>query len=255
MKLLLIGDIIGNPGRKAVAGLVPRLIREYDLDLVIANAENAAGGLGLTTKTADELLSYGVDVLTSGNHIWNKREIIPYLESDLPILRPLNYPSGVSGRGYLVVGQVLIVNLIGRTFMGNYDCPFRAMDKLLTELDPCPRIVVVDFHAEATSEKCAMGYYLDGRVSVVVGTHTHVGTIDVCLLPEGTAFVSDIGMVGPSNSIIGDDIDAVMHRFLTQLPYRLVVGKGDVVLNSVLVEVDEVTGKALNIERVDRKAS
>ena len=254
MKLLLIGDIIGRPGRRAVSRLLPVLKHEYGLDLIIANAENAAGGLGLTTKTADELLGYGINVLTSGNHVWNRREIIQYLESDLPILRPLNYPPGVPGRGYLVIGQVLVVNLIGRTFMNSYDCPFRAMDKLLSELKPCPRIIVVDFHAEATSEKRAMGYYLDGRASVVVGTHTHVGTIDACLLPEKTAFVSDIGMVGPSNSIIGDDIGAVIHRFLTQLPYRLAVGQGSVVLNSVFVEVDDATGKAMRIERVDRKA-
>ncbi|MCD6358999.1 MAG: TIGR00282 family metallophosphoesterase [Dehalococcoidia bacterium] len=253
MKLLLIGDIVGSPGRRAVAKLVPALTREYALNLVIANGENAAGGRGLTPRIADELFGYGIDVITSGNHIWNKREIIPYLDSQLPVLRPLNYPPGVPGRGYLQTGGILVVNLIGRTFMDNYDCPFRAMDKLLSELDPCPHIIVVDFHAEATSEKRAMGFYLDGRVSAVVGTHTHVGTVDAYLLPEGTAYVTDVGMVGPSNSIIGDDIDTIMQRFLTQLPFRLAVGDGGVTLNSVLIEVDEATGNALSIERIDRE--
>lgn len=253
MRLLVIGDVVGSPGRRAVRNLVPGLRREYGLDLVIANAENAAGGLGLTPDTAKELLDRDVDVLTSGNHIWAKKEIIPHLDGSLPILRPLNYPSGVPGRGYLVIKQTLVVNLIGRTFMGDCDCPFHAIDRLLVELNPRPQVVVVDFHAEATSEKKAMGYYLDGRVSAVVGTHTHVGTIDACLLPEGTAFVSDIGMVGPAESILGLDANPVIAKFLTQLPHRFSVARGNVVLNSVLVEVDDGTGRALSIQRVDRK--
>ncbi len=171
----------------------------------------------------------------------------------MPILRPLNYPEGVPGRGYLVTGKTLVVNLIGRTFMTNYDCPFRAMDKLLEELDPRPPVIVVDFHAEATSEKVALGRYLDGRVSAVLGTHTHVGTIDTQILSGGTAYVTDIGMTGPLDSVIGDDADAVIQRFLTMMPHHLSVGKGRPELNAVMVEVDENSGKAIRIERISRE--
>lgn len=251
MRILMLGDIIGKPGRQAVKSVVPGLRRQHRLDMVIANAENAAGGLGLTPATAQELLSAGVDVLTSGNHIWDKKEIIPYLEKDVPLIRPLNYPQGVPGRGYLVRHGVLVVNLMGRIFMDNLDCPFRGMDKLLAELVDRPRIVVVDFHAEATSEKGAMGWYLDGRVSAVLGTHTHVGTTDARILPGGTAFVTDVGMVGPIDSIIGDDKEAVIRRFLTRLPHRLSVGRGQVLLSSVMVEVEGATGLARDIQRLN----
>jgi metallophosphoesterase (TIGR00282 family) len=253
MKILAIGDIVGRPGRQAVTRLVPALRDEYGLDLVIANGENAAGGFGLTLSTAQELFDGGIDVLTSGNHIWAQKEIIPYLDDELPILRPLNYPPGVPGRGYLKTGKVLVVNLIGRTFMTNYDCPFRAMDSLLAELKPRPSIVIVDFHAEATSEKVALGRYLDGRVSAVLGTHTHVGTIDTRVLPGGTAYVTDIGMAGPADSVIGDDAEAVIRRFLTMMPHHLSVGKGKPVLNAVMVVVDEESGRATGIERVTRE--
>ena len=230
--------------------LLPDLRRQYGLDLVIANAENTAGGLGLTSTTAKELFNAGVDVLTSGNHIWAQKEIIPYLEGEMPILRPLNYPPGVPGRGYIVNSQTMVVNLIGRTFMGDFDCPFRAMDKLLAELKPKPLVIIVDFHAEATSEKMAMGRYLDGRVSAVLGTHTHVGTTDAQLLPQGTAYVTDIGMTGPINSVIGDDTESVLQRFLTAIPYRLSVGKGKVMLNAILVRIDDDNGRALGIDRI-----
>jgi metallophosphoesterase (TIGR00282 family) len=253
MKILAIGDIVGRPGRQAVTRLVPALRDEYGLDLVIANGENAAGGFGLTLSTAQELFDGGIDVLTSGNHIWAQKEIIPYLDDELPILRPLNYPPGVPGRGYLKTGKVLVVNLIGRTFMTNYDCPFRAMDSLLAELKPRPSIVIVDFHAEATSEKVALGRYLDGRVRAVLGTHTHVGTIDTRVLPGGTAYVTDIGMAGPADSVIGDDAGAVIRRFLTMMPHHLSVGKGKPVLNAVMVVVDEKSGRATGIERVTRE--
>jgi metallophosphoesterase (TIGR00282 family) len=249
----MIGDIIGKPGRQAIQKLLPDLRQQYGLDLVIANAENSAGGLGVTPTTATELLEAGVDVLTSGNHVWAQKEIIPYLDSEMPILRPLNYPSGVPGRGHIIKEKALIVNLIGRTFMSNFDCPFRAMDKLLAELQPSPRVIIVDFHAEATSEKMAMGRYLDGRVSAVLGTHTHVGTIDAQLLPQGTAYVTDIGMTGPMDSIIGDDTEAVLERFLTIIPNRLSVGKGKVMFNAVLVRVDDKSGRATNIERIYRE--
>jgi len=251
--ILAVGDIIGRPGRQAVRELLPGLRQQYGLNLVIANAENTAGGLGLTSTTAKELLDAGVDVLTSGNHIWAQKEIIPYLDSEMPILRPLNYPPSVPGRGYTVNSQAMVVNLIGRTFMGNFDCPFRAMDKLLAELKPESPVIIVDFHAEATSEKMAMGRYLDGRVSAVLGTHTHVGTIDAQLLPQGTAYVTDIGMTGPIDSVIGDDTEAVLQRFLTIIPHRLSVGKGKVMFNAILVRVDEESGRAISIDRIYRE--
>ena len=250
MLVLVVGDVIGRPGRRAVGALLPGLRQQYGLDLVIANAENVAGGLGLTSTTAKALLDAGVDVLTSGNHIWAQKEIIPYLDSEMPILRPLNYPPGVPGRGYLLSGQALVVNLMGRTFIGNFDCPFRAMDKLLAELKPKPPVIIVDFHAEATSEKIAMGRYLDGRVSAVLGTHTHVGTIDAQLLPQGTAYVTDIGMTGPIDSVIGDDAEAVLRRFLTMMPHRLSVGKGKTIFNAVVVRVDDNSGRAISIDRI-----
>jgi 2',3'-cyclic-nucleotide 2'-phosphodiesterase len=254
LRILMLGDVIGKPGRRAVHTLLPEIKSEHGVELAIANGENAAGGLGLTPETADELFQSGVDIITSGNHIWSHKSIIPALDSDLAILRPLNYPPGVPGRGYFIKGDVMAVNLLGRTFIGNYDCPFKAMEQLLAETeDNKPPIIIVDFHAEATSEKGAMGRYLDGKVSAVLGTHTHVGTADARLLPQGTAFITDIGMVGPRESVIGDDIDAVIHRFLTQIPHRIAVGKGDAILNSVLVEIDQSTGKAKAISRIDRE--
>ena len=250
----MVGDVIGRPGRRAARALLPGLRQEYAIDLIIANGENAAGGIGITTQTADELFESDVDVITSGNHIWAQREIIPTLDSSSAILRPLNYPQGVPGHGYVIKGEAMVVNLIGRTFIGNFDCPFRAIDQLLEDLaDKKPPVIIVDFHAEATSEKVAMGWYLDGRVSAVLGTHTHVGTVDARLLPKGTAHITDVGMTGPLDSVIGDDIDAVLTRFLTQLPYRISVGKGSVILNSVLVEIEETTGRAKHIQRIDRE--
>lgn len=253
MLILAIGDIIGKPGRQAVNELLPDLRQQYGVDLIIANSENAAGGLGLTPTTAEELLSAGVDVLTSGNHIWAQKEIIPYLDGEMPILRPLNYPPGVPGRGYRVNSQAVVVNLIGRTFMGEVDCPFQAMDKLLAELEYQPLVIIVDFHAEATSEKMAMGRYLDGRVSAVLGTHTHVGTIDAQVLTNGSAYVTDIGMTGPIDSVIGDDTELVLRRFLTGIPYRLSVGKGRTMFNAVLVRVADDTGRAMSIDRIYRE--
>jgi len=250
----MVGDVIGRPGRRAARALLPGLRQEYAIDLIIANGENAAGGIGITTQTADELFESDVDVITSGNHIWAQREIIPTLDSSPAILRPLNYPNGVPGHGYFIRGEAMVVNLIGRTFIGNFDCPFRAIDQLLEDLaDNKPPVIIVDFHAEATSEKVAMGWYLDGRVSAVLGTHTHVGTVDARLLPKGTAHITDVGMTGPLDSVIGDDVNTVLTRFLTQLPYRISVGKGSVILNSVLVEIEETTGRAKHIKRIDRE--
>ena len=249
----MIGDVVGRPGRRAVQTLLPHLIRDLRLDLVVANGENAAGGFGLTLDTAKELFYGGVDIITSGNHIWDQREIIPHLDDGTPILRPLNYPSTAPGRGHMILGGALVVNLIGRLFVGTFDCPFRAMDRLLEELGDRPSVVLVDLHAEATSEKGAMAWYLDGRVSAVVGTHTHVPTADARILPKGTAFVSDLGMVGPLNSVIGVEPDGVLERFLNQTPHRLTVAKdGPIRFNSVLVDIDESTGRATGIERVDR---
>ncbi len=253
MLVLAIGDVIGKPGRQAVSKLLPDLRQQYGLDLVIANVENAAGGLGLTSATAREILDAGVDVMTSGNHIWAEKEIIPYLDSEMPVLRPLNYPPGVPGRGYIICNQAVVVNLIGRTFMSNFDCPFRAMDQLLGQLDNGTPVIIVDFHAEATSEKMAMGRYLDGRVSAVLGTHTHVGTIDTQLLSQGTAYVTDIGMAGPVDSVIGDDTEAVIGRFLTMIPHRLSVGKGKIIFNAVLVNIDDDSGRAISIDRIYRE--
>ena len=254
MRILMIGDVIGKPGRKAVQILVPGLRREYGIDLVIANGENTAGGFGITPDTADELLDGGVDVITSGNHIWKQKEITSYLNQEWPLIRPANYPAGAPGMGHIRLGQIMVLNLMGRVFMAPLDCPFKTADRVLQEgngTDP-PKVIVVDFHAEATSEKQAMGWYLDGRVSAVVGTHTHVATADARILPGGTAYVTDLGMTGPYNSVIGSEIPAVIERFVSQMPQRLTVAKGPVILNSVMVDIDERDGKATSIQRIDR---
>ena len=253
MRVLMVGDVIGRPGRRAVKHLLPDLRQEYQIDLVIANGENTAGGFGLTMPTAQELFAAGVDVLTSGNHIWDQKEIIPYLDTDVPILRPLNYPPGVPGRGFLILERALIINAMGRTFMAPLECPFRTIDRLLAELPELPPVIIVDFHAEASSEKVAMGWHLDGRVSAVVGTHTHVPTCDAKILAKGTAHVTDVGMTGPKHSIIGDEPEAVLKRFLTQTPGRLPVAEGSVIFSSVLIDVDEDSGRARSIRRIDRE--
>ena len=255
MRILVVGDVIGKPGRRALQQFLPGLINELDIELVVANGENSAHGIGITVKTAQELLDAGVDVITSGNHIWAQRDIIDCMDGDLPIIRPLNFPPGVAGRGYLKVKGALVVNLIGRIFIGPSDCPFRAMDAMLSSLSPLPKVILVDFHAEATSEKIALGRYLDGRVSAVLGTHTHVGTTDSHILPGGTAYVTDIGMVGPMDSIIGDDVKNVLNSFLTGLPHRLSVGKGLSALDAILLHIDNDTGKALSIGRIRREES
>ena len=253
----MIGDVIGRPGRDAVRRILPGLREEQDIDLVIANGENTAGGFGLTVETASELLDAGVDVITSGNHIWDKKEFIPYLDDvqgeGLPVVRPANYPNA-PGVGVIRRKGAAVVNLMGRVFMAPLDCPFRTADRLLEELrreEETP-VIIVDFHAEATSEKQAMGWYLDGRVSGIFGTHTHVGTVDARILPQGTAYLTDVGMTGPEDSVIGSDANAVLNRFLTAIPNNLPVAKGPCVFNSTLVEVDEKTGRSLSIERIDR---
>jgi 2',3'-cyclic-nucleotide 2'-phosphodiesterase len=250
----MIGDIVGKLGRRTVAAVVPEMRRSLDASLVIANGENTAGGRGLTPDTANDLFQSGIDVLTSGNHIWANREIYPALDSEARILRPLNYPHGVPGHGYYKRDGIAVVNVMGRTFMGaDLDCPFRAMDQVLSQLEDCP-IIILDFHAEATSEKIAMAYYLDGRVSAVIGTHTHIPTADTRILPQGTAYVTDLGMVGALHSVIGMQLEPVLERFLTQLPVRWdPVDKGPAVFNAVVMEIDRETGRAVSIERADRQ--
>lgn len=254
MRVLMIGDVVGKPGRQAVKALVPQLRRELKVDVVIANGENAAAGRGLTPATAGELFEAGVDVITSGNHIWDQKEIIPFLDGEAPVLRPANYPPAAPGQGMVTLKGLTVLNLQGRSFMVDIDDPFRTADEALGSLPP-EAVVVVDMHAETTAEKAAMGWYLDGRVAAVLGTHTHVPTADARILPRGTAFVCDVGMVGPRDSIIGNEVSAVIQRFLTGMPTRLPVAEHSPVVqfNAVLVDIDEAANRARSIERVDRE--
>ena len=249
----MIGDVVGKPGRKAVQSVLPALRHEYTVDMAVANGENSAGGFGVTPETAHDLFSAGVDVITSGNHIWKQKEVLPYIDEEPALIRPANYPPGAPGRGYVKLGNTAVVNLMGRVFMSPLDCPFRTADQILREIasNGDERAILVDFHAEATSEKQAMAWYLDGRVSAVLGTHTHVPTADPRIFPQGTAYISDVGMVGPQNSVIGTDVQAVLEGFLTQMPKRFTVPQGPVQFNSVLVDLDD-DGRAIDIQRIDR---
>ncbi len=252
MRVLFLGDIVGSCGREAVVESVPQLRRELDLDYVVANGENVAGGRGITPQAADQLLACGIDIISGGNHTFQHREVYDYLDSTPALTRPINYPPGAPGHGVAHAGDLTVINVIGRAFMGaDYDDPFRAVDAALASVEPS-RFVLVDMHAEATSEKQAMGWYLDGRVTAVVGTHTHVPTADARLLLRGTAYCTDAGMCGARDSVIGDEIDAVLQRFLTQMPTRLPAAKGVAVLNGLLIEADPVTKRAVSIERCDR---
>src|SRR5262245_4485673 len=256
MRVLFLGDVVGKPGRRAIQERLPGLLRDREVDFVVVNGENASGGKGLSPGTAEELLGLGVDVITSGNHIWQNREIFAYLRENTRVVRPLNFPPGSPGEGWTVRSArrggtpVAVVNLIGRVFMGPADCPFRAIDGVLEEVRQRAKVVIVDMHAEATSEKVGMGVFLDGRVSAVVGSHTHVQTADDRVLPRGTAHLSDAGMCGPRDSILGMRSAQVLDRFLTQLPVRFEVGTGDALLQGALVDVDEATGLARSISRV-----
>ncbi len=260
MKILYIGDIFGQPGRRVVKETLPELLKECAPDLVLANVENAAAGFGITPQLVDELLDLGIEVLTSGNHIWDKKEILLYLaeHTDGRMLRPANYPPGVPGPGHYV-GQTrggigyAVINLQGRVFMPSIDCPFRGADALLKLIPESVKIRLVDFHAEATSEKVALGWYLDGRVTAVVGTHTHIPTADETVLPEGTAYITDLGMSGPYDSVIGVDKEAIIKKFLNQIPARFEVAKGDARLSAVLIQADAETGRATSIQRIMRK--
>jgi metallophosphoesterase (TIGR00282 family) len=257
IRILFIGDVVGKPGRRAVVDMLDSLIDKHRIDLVGANGENIAGGFGITSDSAEELFNAGVSLLTTGNHVWDKREALSLLEEDKRILRPANYPAGVPGTGTVTIESparvpVTFINLSGRVFMDNLDCPFRCIDEILTEISP-ENGCVVDFHAEATSEKRALALYLDGRVSAVLGTHTHVQTADEKILPGGTAYITDLGMTGNAeSSVIGIDYSAARHRFLTQMPVRFNLAKGIPELNGVLLDLDTQTGKAVFIQRITR---
>jgi hypothetical protein len=257
MKILLIGDIVGRPGRVIVGREVVRLREERSIDLVVANCENAAGGAGITPAIADELFRSGVDVLTSGNHVWRKREAYDLLKLDHRVIRPANYPDGAPGSGSTVVEtlageKVGILNVMGRVFMEPLDCPFRTAERELKRLTLTTPVIIVDMHAEATSEKVAMGWFLDGKVSCVFGTHTHIPTADERILPQGTAFITDVGMTGPYDSVIGRRVDQILERFLSSLPMKSDVAEDNIQLRGLLIEVDGKTGKARSVERVTR---
>ncbi len=255
MRILFIGDIVGSPGRELVIQNLTRILEETRADLVIANGENSAAGFGITPKIADELFAAGVEVITGGNHSWDRKEIFDYIPHEPRLLRPANLPAGAPGRG-LYLGEsrngerYAVLNLQGRVFMAALDCPFRTADQELARIPPDVKTIFVDMHAEATSEKQAMGWYLDGRVSAVVGTHTHVATADERVLPNGTAFITDAGMTGPHESVIGMDRGAMVKRFLDGLPAKFEVAVGDSRLNGVLVDVDGASGRARSILRV-----
>ncbi|HEX7184589.1 MAG TPA: TIGR00282 family metallophosphoesterase [Thermoanaerobaculia bacterium] len=255
MRLLFVGDVIGKPGRRALHNQLPRLVDRLCADYVVVNVENSAGGFGVTPEVMAEIEDLPIDCFTTGNHVWDKKEGVELLDRQPNLLRPANYPEGNAGHG-LHVGEtpggvpVAVINLEGRVFMSSVDSPFLVADRLLKQLEPRVKVVFVDFHAEATSEKQAMGFYLDGRVSAVVGTHTHVPTGDERILPKGTAFLTDAGMTGPYESIIGMRADKVLKRFLLQTPSAFEVAKRDVRLAAVLIDVDESTGKARGIERL-----
>ncbi len=256
MKVLFIGDIVGKPGRKAVNTLLPGIVGQHGVDIVIANCENAAGGFGVTRKIVDEFYHNEIDILTSGNHIWDKKDTVDFIDEYDTLLRPANYPEGTAGRGSVVIGTRLgvslgVLNLEGRIFMRPLDCPFRVAEKEIAELKDKTDIIIVDMHAEATSEKEALGWFLDGKVSAVLGTHTHVQTADERVLPGGTAYITDAGMTGPCDSVLGIKKEIALERFLTLMPNRFDVAKGDIRFQGVLIEIDNNTGRSLSIERLN----
>ncbi|REE94496.1 hypothetical protein A8990_101290 [Paenibacillus taihuensis] len=254
MNVLFIGDIVGSVGRAAVKKVLPALQSKYNPHIIIANGENAAAGRGITAAIVKELLDAGVHGITMGNHTWDNKDIFEWIDDQHRIVRPANYAEGLPGQGATIIKangkELAIMNLQGRTFLPPIDCPFRKADELITELQQKTKNILVDFHAEATSEKIAMGWYLDGRASIVLGTHTHVQTNDDTVLPGGTAYITDVGMVGPKNGVLGMEREAVLHKFLTQLPTRFVVDEGDWHFHAIVVEIDDATGKAKKIQKV-----
>ncbi len=255
MKILFVGDIVGRPGRHSVARWLPELRETHGVDWVLANAENAAGGTGATPAVLKELESAGVDAFTMGNHVWRKQLLVPLLDSSDTIVRPANYPAGVPGRGAMVMEtpggvKVGVVNLLGRVYMEALECPFAAADRALAALSEETSLILVDMHAEATSEKVALGWHLDGRCTAVLGTHTHVQTADEWVLPGGTAYITDVGMCGPMHSVIGVEREIVINKFLTGMPKRFTVARGPLMFNAVLLEVDEESGRAVAIRRI-----
>jgi metallophosphoesterase (TIGR00282 family) len=259
MRLLFIGDIVGKPGRDLLRQGLRAIVEDHAIDVVIANAENAAGGFGITREIGDQILDMGVDVLTSGNHIWDKKEALDYIGTEPRLLRPANYPAGVPGNGSYISrtrdGRSLgVLNLMGRVFMLSIDDPFSVALREIERLRERTRIIFVDFHAEATSEKLAMGWHLDGKVTAVVGTHTHVQTADERILPKGTAYLTDAGMTGPHDSIIGVEVEAALGRFLTALPAKFETATANPRLNAVIIEADDKTGRAIDIERLQYAA-
>jgi metallophosphoesterase (TIGR00282 family) len=255
MKVLFIGDIVGKPGRKAVKEGLPDLVNKLKIDFVIANAENAAAGFGITKSIGEELFSLGIDVLTSGNHIWDKKEAVSYIPKENRLLRPANYPADVPGAGSIVMNtsageKVAVLNLSGRIFMQPLDCPFQTARKEIPLLKEQTKVVIVDFHGEATSEKSAIGWFLDGEVSAIVGTHTHVQTADDKILPDGTAFITDAGMTGPVDSVIGVKKEQIINKFLTQIPVRFETAKGEAILSCVVIDVNPKTGMSTSIQRL-----
>jgi len=258
LKVLFIGDIIGEPGRKMVRTNIRTLLDTHRPDLVIANGENAAGGFGITPEIAEELFSLGIHVLTSGNHVWDKKEIEPYLSKQDRLIRPANYPEGNGGYGSVVIstaaGKAAVLNLEGRVFMSNLEDPFRVAVREIEKLKKETAVVIIDFHAEATSEKVALAWHVDGKASAVIGTHTHVQTADERVLTGGTAFITDSGMTGPADSVIGVKKEQAIARFLTQTPHRFEIPKGPVQLDAVVLDIDEKSGKAKKIERIKMKA-
>ena len=255
LRVLFIGDIVGEPGRNAVKVLLPDLVKDNLVDFVVANCENAAAGKGITPKITEYLLNTGINVLTSGNHIWDRQEIIPYIETQPLLLRPANYPKGTPGKGHGIFEtkmgyRIGVVNLCGKLFMDSYEHPFLTALDLVNELSKHTRMIIVDFHAEATSEKIAMGWYLDGKVSAIIGTHTHVQTADERVLPQGSSYITDVGMTGSMDSVIGMDKERAIKRFLTLIPIRLEPATENVCLNGVLVDLDKDSGKSFGIKRI-----
>lgn len=255
MRVLMIGDIVGRPGRRAIFDNLSHLRNELNIDFVIANGENAAGGHGITKDIAKQLFAAGVDVFTMGNHVWNKKEIIDYIDKEKRIIRPANYPPGTPGAGYNIFQtkteeSLAVINISGRVFMQELDCPFRKANEIIEQIKDKIPLIFVDFHAEATSEKVAMGWFLDGRVSAVCGTHTHIQTADERILPQGSAYITDVGMTGPRDSVIGVNTEIVLEKFITQMPRKFEVAETSYQLNAVIIEADNTTGKAVTIERI-----